>query len=153
MNMQYLLETANQLRQPSVPAAAEFEASRDGLAEELNCRMSARPDIERLVGSGNLAMMQDNSRNFCRFMSTMFRAYEPNVLAQTALWVFRAYQFRTASCCRGLLHLPVFPGWWCEIRHSSSHPVTAFMLWTSREMLWKSMRRSATCWAIRARSC
>ena len=36
-------------------------------------------------------MMQDNSRNFCRFMSTMFRGYHPEVLVQTVLWVFRAY--------------------------------------------------------------
>ena len=92
MNLQYLLETAKQLRQPSAPAAAEFEASREGLAEELNRRMSARTDLDKLIGPGNLAVMQDNSRNFCRFMGAMFRAYEPEVLAQTALWVFRAYR-------------------------------------------------------------
>jgi len=92
MNLQYLFQTARQLAQPSAAAAAEFEASRDGLAEELNRRMSARPDLAKLVGPGNLAMMQDNSRNFCRFMGAMFRAYEPEVLAQTALWVFRAYR-------------------------------------------------------------
>ncbi|MEI6186266.1 MAG: hypothetical protein WCP43_03585 [Dehalococcoidia bacterium] len=92
MNLQHLLQTAKELRQPSAPAGAEFEASRDGLAEELNRRMSVRPDMEKLIGSGNLAMMQDNSRNFCRFMSSMFLAYEPEVLAETALWVFRAYR-------------------------------------------------------------
>jgi hypothetical protein len=92
MNLPYLLQAAQQLRQPSAPAAAEFEASRDGLAEELNRRMSARPDLEKLIGPENLAMMRDNSRNFCRFMGAMFHAYEPEVLAQTALWVFRAYR-------------------------------------------------------------
>ena len=92
MNLQHLFNTAKQLRQPSASAAAEFEASRDGLAEELNRRMSIRPDLEKLIGSENLAMMQDNSRNFCRFMGGMFHAYEPEVLAQTALWVFRAYR-------------------------------------------------------------
>jgi hypothetical protein len=54
--------------------------------------------LEKLIGPGNLAMMRDNSRNFCRFMGAMFHAYEPEVLAQTALWVFRAYRshgFRT----------------------------------------------------------
>ena len=98
MNLQYLLQTAKQLRQPSAPAGAEFVASQDSLAEELNRRMSARPDLEKLIGPANLAMMQDNSRNFCRFMGTMFHAYEPEVLARTALWVFRAYRshgFRT----------------------------------------------------------
>jgi hypothetical protein len=92
MNQQYLYQTAKQLRQPSALAAAEFEASRDGLAGELNRRMTTRQDLEKLIGPGNLAMMQDNSRNFCRFMGTMFHEYEPEVLAQTALWVFRAYR-------------------------------------------------------------
>ena len=77
MNLPYLLQTATQLRQPSAPAAADVEASRDGLAEELNRRLSARPDLEKLIGPGNLSMMQDNGRNFCRFMGAMFRAYEP----------------------------------------------------------------------------
>ena len=92
MNLQYLLQSARQLRQPAAAAAAEFEGARDGLAEELTRRMSARPDLEKLIGPGNLPMMQDNSRNFCRFMGSMFNAYEPEVLAQTALWVFRAYR-------------------------------------------------------------
>ncbi len=92
MNLQYLLETANQLRQPSASTAAEFERAQVGLAEELNHRMLARPDLEKLIGTGNSAMMQDNSRNFCRFMCAQFHAYEPEVLAQTALWVFRAYR-------------------------------------------------------------
>jgi hypothetical protein len=92
MNRQHLQQTACQLRQPPPSAAAEFEAIRYSLAEELSRRMAARPDLERLIGSGNLPMMQDNSRNFCRFMSSLFQAYEPEVLVDTALWVFRAYR-------------------------------------------------------------
>ena len=92
MNQEYLLQTAARLRQPNAAAAAEFEAHRETLAEELNRRMTARPDLDRLIGIGNLPMMQDNSRNFCRFMSTLFQGYEPAVLVQTALWVFRAYR-------------------------------------------------------------
>jgi len=92
MNPNYLVETAKKLRQPSAEAAAEFEATRESLAAELNHRMAARPDLEKLIGPGNRAMMEDNSRNFCRFMGSMFLAYEPEVLVQTALWVFRAYR-------------------------------------------------------------
>lgn len=92
MNLTYLLQSAKQLRQPAAAAAAEFESVREGLAEELSRQMAARPDLERLIGPGNRAMMQDNSRNFCRFMGAMFLAYEPEVMAQTALWVFRAYR-------------------------------------------------------------
>ena len=92
MNLQNLQRTARNLRQPEPVAAAEFETLRDGLAEELNQRRKTRPDFEKLIGPGNLPMMQDNSRNFCRFMSSLFTAYEPEVLVQTALWVFRAYR-------------------------------------------------------------
>lgn len=92
MNLPYLLRTATLLRQPTAAAAAEFEAARDLLAEELSRQMMARPDLDRLIGPGNLAMMQDNSRNLARFMGAMFLGYEPEVLAQTALWVFRAYR-------------------------------------------------------------
>ncbi len=92
MNLPYLVQSAKKLQQPSAAAAAEFESVRESLAEELSRQMAARPDLEKLIGPGNLPMMQDNSRNFCRFMGAMFLAYEPEVLAQTALWVFRAYR-------------------------------------------------------------
>jgi len=92
VNEDYLRQTARQLVQPPAAAAEEFEAHRDGLAEEHNRRLALRPDLEKRIGAGNLAMMQDNSRNFCRFMSSMFRGYDPEVLVQTVLWVFRAYR-------------------------------------------------------------
>jgi hypothetical protein len=92
MNLDYLNHSACQLHQPDPEASREFELQRDALAAELNLRMSARPDLDRLIGPGNLAMMQDNSRNFCRFMSVQFQGYEPQVLVQTAVWVFRAYR-------------------------------------------------------------
>ncbi len=108
MNLNYLIETAKTLRQPLAEAAAEFEAARDSLAEELNRRMVARPDLEKLVGPGNRAMMEDNSRNFCRFMGSMFLAYEPVVLAQTALWVFRAYRSHGFHTAYWPAHLDTF---------------------------------------------
>lgn len=98
MNQDYLIETARRLVQPSAEAAQEFESRRETLAEELNRQMAIRPDLDKLIGPDNLAMMQDNSRNLCRFMSTIFRGHEPEVLVNTVLWVFRAYRshgFRT----------------------------------------------------------
>ncbi len=92
MNRETLMKSAARMTQPSSEAAAEFEASRERLADKLNQRMGGRPDLEHLIGIGNHAMMEDNSRNFCRFMSSLFRAYEPRVLVDTALWVFRAYR-------------------------------------------------------------
>ena len=92
MDRNLLLASASRLIQPSTGAAREFEAARDALAAELSRRMEARPDLDKLIGAGNLPMMQDNSRNFCRFMASQFVVYEPRVLVETALWVFRAYR-------------------------------------------------------------
>lgn len=92
MNLASLLQTAQALAPPSAAAAMEFSAARDSLAAELNLQMSARPDFTRLIGPDNLTMMQDNSRNFARFIDRMFHAFESEVLVQTALRGFRAYR-------------------------------------------------------------
>ena len=65
-----------------------FAQPRNGKSAVITCV----PNEYHLIGPGKRAMMEDNSRNFCRFMGSMFLAYEAEVLAQTALWVFRAYR-------------------------------------------------------------
>jgi hypothetical protein len=92
MTKEELLATARKLEQPPREVADEFGAKRERLAAEGNRRMGARPDLERLVGSGNESMAEDNNRNFARFMESIFRHYEPEVLLETVLWVFRAYR-------------------------------------------------------------
>jgi hypothetical protein len=87
-----LVATAEKLTQPSPEAAEEFARARDKLVAKGNQIMAARSDLERLVGSGNQAMAEDNNANFARFMESMFGAYEPEVLVETVLWVFRAYR-------------------------------------------------------------
>jgi hypothetical protein len=120
MNQAYLLQTARQLRPPKAEAAVEFESRQQVLAEELNRVMSARPDLEGLIGPGNLAMMQENSRNFCRFMSILFQVYEPEVLTQTALWVFRAYRSHGFQPAYWTAYLGAF----VEILHARVSPAT-----------------------------
>ncbi|MCX7019991.1 MAG: hypothetical protein WCK47_14645 [bacterium] len=84
--------SARKLQQPTAAAATAFEAGQEAMAAELNRRMLARPDLDRLIGSDNRAMMENNSRNFMRFMASLLQGYEPTVLVETALWVFRAYR-------------------------------------------------------------
>jgi hypothetical protein len=92
MTRERLLVAARRL--PSAAAAAaEFDGKQDGMAVELSRRMLARPDVDRLIGGAdNRTMMENNSRNFLRFMHALSRNYEPVVLVETALWVFRAYR-------------------------------------------------------------
>lgn len=92
MKKEELIQSAKALRSPSATSAKEFERRSDAVAAELTRRMLARPDIERLIGAGNQSMMENNSRNFCRFMASLFQNYEPEVLVETALWAFRAYR-------------------------------------------------------------
>jgi hypothetical protein len=87
-----LLTSAGELRQPSPEAAAAFARKREQLAARGNQIMAARPDLDRMVGSDNRQMAEDNNRNFSRFMESMFSHYQPEVLVETALWVFRAYR-------------------------------------------------------------
>ena len=92
MNRDDLIRSALELAQPQPETAEEFHQKMDALAAEFNRQMLQRPDLERLIGPDNQEMMQDNSRNFCRFMSSQFHGYQPVSLVETALWVFRAYR-------------------------------------------------------------
>jgi len=92
MTREQLIDSARKLLPPSAEAAADFAARQDAVAAELSRRMLARPDLERLIGADNREMLQNNSRNMLRFMAALFRAFEPLVLAETALWAFRSYR-------------------------------------------------------------
>ena len=92
MNREELIQSTRVLRAPSTTSAKEFESKHNAVAAELNRRMLERPDLERLIGLHNESMMENNSRNFLRFMVSLFENYEPEVLVETALWAFRAYR-------------------------------------------------------------
>jgi hypothetical protein len=91
MKREDLIESARTLPVPSPEAAREYGARRERLAEAINRAMGARRDLDRLVG-GHTAMMEDNHRNHARFMESLFLAWDPEVLVDTVIWVFRAYR-------------------------------------------------------------
>jgi hypothetical protein len=92
MSKEQLLISAAKLVQPSGAAACEFDEKCGLLAAEMNRLMGTRADLTALIGEDNLAMMEDNHRNHARFLSSVFHIYEPEVLVETVLWVFRAYR-------------------------------------------------------------
>jgi hypothetical protein len=92
MKREALLATARELKQPPPEVAQEFTQKREQLASMGNQLMSERPDLERLVGQGNQLMAENNNRNFARFMESLFHHYQPEVLVETVLWVFRTYR-------------------------------------------------------------
>mgnify|MGYP006286981497 CR=1 FL=1 len=87
-----LVNTASELKQPSDSAIQEFSKKHEQLAEMGNQIMADRNDLEKLVGKGNQQMAEDNNRNFARFMLSIFTDFNPKVLVETVLWVFRAYR-------------------------------------------------------------
>ncbi|MBS4060207.1 MAG: hypothetical protein KG029_07405 [Bacteroidetes bacterium] len=92
MNKEFLIKTAEKLSQPSAAAATEFSEKAEGMAVLINNRFKKRSDLNMLIGEGNLDMMMDNHRNHMRFLTSVFKHFEPEVLVETVLWVFRAYR-------------------------------------------------------------
>ncbi len=92
MKKEDLFISAEALKQPSAASGKEFEEKSDFLAAEMNKLMGSRTDLVNLVGEGNSAMMYDNHRNHARFMSSLFFQFQPVVLVETVLWVYRAYR-------------------------------------------------------------
>lgn len=90
---QKLLQTASALnRELPGPVTQEFSQKRDELAALGNQAMAERPDLDKLVGRENRPMAEDNNRNFARFMESMLLEFDPEVLVETVLWVFRSYR-------------------------------------------------------------
>lgn len=94
MNKEKLIHTASQLGPFDPRAAADYAKAAGALTARLNQTMLARLDIEALTGKENLTMMQDNHANHARFISSLLIHFQPEVLVETILWVFRAYRSR-----------------------------------------------------------
>lgn len=94
MDLNHLMETAQQLKQPDAEAVAEYSRQKDHLLSEINRLMSEREDIETMIGKGNQAMMRDNHHNHIQFMESVFLLTKPEVLVETVIWVFKVYRSR-----------------------------------------------------------
>jgi len=92
MNKQQLLDSAKNIPPVSAAAAAEYADQQDQLANEVSRLLLQREDLDRLIGTGNRAMMEDNHRNHARFIASLMQSFDPQVLVESILWVFRAYR-------------------------------------------------------------
>lgn len=92
MDKKFLLESAQQLKQVSVKTSEEYQEKAEQLISKMNKLMLERQDIESLVGKDNLNMMKDNHANHVRFIASILKHHNPDVLVETVLWVFRAYR-------------------------------------------------------------
>jgi hypothetical protein len=92
MEKEKLIESAARLNRPSEASVSAFREKSEQMAAAMNRIMGGRSDLLQLVGHGNLAMMEDNHRNHARFMASFLGDFQPPVLVETVLWVFRAYR-------------------------------------------------------------
>lgn len=90
----HLLESARRLHSVGESACDEYSARMERLVTRINTLMLDRKDIEELVGSANVEVMKDNHANHVRFIASMLRAFNAEVLVETVLWVFRTYRSR-----------------------------------------------------------
>jgi len=89
-----LIQTAQLLKQVEAAVATEYADKAENLTSLMNEIMLNRTDIKELVGEINLGMMKDNHANHARFIASILRNHNPEVLVDTVLWVFRAYRSR-----------------------------------------------------------
>ncbi len=91
MDSEFLLRTALKLKQVSQNAYNEYYEKSDELIGKINEEISGRKDLKSLIGDNNFEMMKDNHANHVRFIASILRFYDAEVLVNTVLWVFNAY--------------------------------------------------------------
>ncbi len=89
-----LLQSAKKIEQVSEDTINEYSLKRDMLVTLINDKMLSRSDITDMIGANNVDMMKDNHANHARFLESVFAKYNPEVLVDTVIWVFRAYRSR-----------------------------------------------------------
>ena len=87
-----LLKSAQQIPQVSNSTCIEYQQKGDMMIMSMNDFMLKRSDLSLLIGEHNEDMMKDNHANHIRFIVSILRNYNPEVLVDTVLWVFRAYR-------------------------------------------------------------
>ena len=94
MTIAELVASAGGFESVEEEVASEYAEKKDLLAALMHQRLLERPDINALLGQENLQVMRDNHANHALFMASLLRHYDPEVLVNSVLWVFRAYRAR-----------------------------------------------------------
>lgn len=92
MTIHQLIQSAETLPAPGADSISEYDQKQEQMVAMLNNIMKDRKDLKQLIGEGNLDMMLDNHRNHARFIASFLITFEPQLLVNTILWVFRAYR-------------------------------------------------------------
>ncbi len=91
------MTSASALKEVSPQAASAFTDVVETCATDLNRSMRLVPDLESLIGEGNLDVMETNHVNHFKYMSSTCALFDPRSFVETVLWVQRTYRARGFS--------------------------------------------------------
>jgi len=74
-----------------------YAAAMELMIDRVNHDLGGRLDIDELIGTNPLQMMEMNHHHHAQFMLTVFRLNAYDLLARTVPWVYRAYHSRGFS--------------------------------------------------------
>ncbi len=92
MEKKDIAASAAALTPPPAIAADAYSEHKIFMAHKVSGKLTARGDLQRLIGEGNLSMMQDNHINHALYMDSIFHDFDPEPFVETILWVFRTYR-------------------------------------------------------------
>lgn len=130
MKKEDLIGTATKLKAVSDSTCKEYIEKLDPMVAKVNRLMLESIDIEYITGSNVESMMKDNHRNHAKFMVSILGNYNPVVLVETILWVFRAYRSHGFHTKYWEVHLNV----WIKIisqdlSQESSQQIIPYYIW------------------------
>jgi len=97
MDKNQLVKSATTLQVKDVSGFLALADRSEVWAAELSAVMKRRPDLEDLIGPGNLSVMESNHANHFRYMRSVVALFDPKSFVETVLWVFRTYRARGFS--------------------------------------------------------
>lgn len=86
-----LVRSAAALAPVSLSAAGEYYENMDLMREQVDRALTVAPALDVLIGDNPSSMMYDNHRNHAQFMANVFRFNTFEMLARTAVWVYKSY--------------------------------------------------------------
>lgn len=97
MDKKIIVDSAKNIVASTAFSPSVWETSLNNHAAELTAILSGRPDLEDLIGPGNLSVMEMNHANHFRYMMSVAALFDPKSFVETVLWVFRTYRARGFS--------------------------------------------------------
>jgi len=102
-------------------SAQEYSEQVSLIKAEVDRIITARPDINRMVGKNPLSVMYDNHNNHAAFMSNIFKLNDYELMSRVIIWVYRTYNSQGFS----FDYFPIAMNAWIEAVDKYAEPSNA----------------------------